>query len=231
MTVFQRPDRQATRPSGKHLGQDPSIIHAMNGSLFDKRGQTSHIQAIPPQRVQAGTVLHGRLHERSPEFGPHDAVLVVCNAWRPSELCLACEYIQWEVATIVALTNGPDLPLHEIFKIEPIAPLRHGYFPIPLLADEWLILVFAVHQMDQSLATTAFLDPLKTSFEIRQVLELWIVTLIAPTFAIPASFGRQQNFECFFEVEDASRNVLGLFQSPFAVSGRDVDVGTACDVW
>ena len=84
--------------------------------------------------------------------------------------------------------------------------------------------------MDQSLDSSALPNHSETGFQIRQVLELWIVTSIAPALAIAATFRGQQDFECLFEIEDASGDILDLFQCPLAVSGRYVDVGTASDV-
>lgn len=83
--------------------------------------------------------------------------------------------------------------------------------------------------MDQSLDRSALPNLFETGFQIK-VLELWIVTLIAPAFAIAPTFWGQQDFECFFEIKDASGDILDLFQCPLAVSWRYVNVGTACDV-
>ena len=84
--------------------------------------------------------------------------------------------------------------------------------------------------MDQSLDRSALPNHSETGFQIRQVLELWIVTPIAPALAIAATLWGQQDFERFFEIEDASGNILDFFQCPLAVPWRDVDVGTARDV-
>ena len=84
--------------------------------------------------------------------------------------------------------------------------------------------------MDQSFDRSALPNLFETGFQIRQALELWIFTPIAPALAIAATFWGQQDFECFFEIEDASGYILDLFQCPLAVSWRYVNVGTACDV-
>ena len=86
MIIFYLPDRQAARTSGKHPVQNPLIIHTRYGSLPNKSRQASDIWPMDLQLIRAGTVLHGRLHERSPEFDPHDAVRITRNAGRSSEL-------------------------------------------------------------------------------------------------------------------------------------------------
>ena len=84
--------------------------------------------------------------------------------------------------------------------------------------------------MDQSLDRSALPNHSETGFQIRQVLELWIVTPIAPALTIAATIWGQQDFECFFKIEDTSGNILDLFQCPLPVPWRYVDVGAACDV-
>lgn len=101
-------------------------------------------------------------------------------------------------------TNSPDLALHEIFEVEPVATLRHGFLPIRILTDIGGVLFFSIHQMYQRLDRSTLLDPLKTRFQIRQVLELRIINPIAPALAISTASWRQQDFERFFEIEDAS---------------------------
>ena len=128
MIIFHPSNRQATRPSRKHPVQDLLVVHTWYSSLPNKGRQASDIWSMDLQTIRAGTVLHGRLHERSPEFNPHDAVLIIRNAGWSSELCVgehSCTLSGKSVASVLH-TNGPNLAFHEILKVEPVATLCSG---------------------------------------------------------------------------------------------------------